>query len=290
MTNKSIKIILNRPKGGIKSVAVNPFFGVLLITVATLATPSQREGFFMEKSYIKLFRNILQWSWYSDTPTFRVFIHLLLTANFADKKWRNIIIKRGQKVISYRKLAKSLNLSIQQIRTAISHLKSTHEITQLSTHQYTIIQVQNYDKYQSINTVSNTVSNTRPTQSYIYKNDNKKDNNKTPLPPTDKILPLSQWQVEGLLKEFPIFSIEEINQEAIHCRTRIELSTTTIRHPFQFFKSQLEIAAKEKNQTEGMNRVAEQTIDLPELSGEERARNRERLAEMRKALREKFLV
>lgn len=261
-----------------------------------VTTPSQREGFFMEKSYVKLFRNILQWSWYSDTPTFRVFLHLLLTANFADKKWRNIIIKRGQRIISYRKLAKTLNLSMRQTRTAIDHLKSTHELTQSSTNKYTIIQVQNYDKYQSTDTVIDTVIDKQPTHNRhtlsIYKNDNKKDNKNTPYsPPKPKeVLSLTPQHLQGFLKEFPILTLEEIQQEALRTRSYIKTTTSPITNPFMFFRSRLVIADREKHETENMNGTAAQTINLPELSEKERAANRERLAIIRKQLREKFTI
>lgn len=46
--------------------------------------------------WIKLHRKITEWEWYSDANTFRVFMHLLLTANYEDKRWRNIDVKRGQ--------------------------------------------------------------------------------------------------------------------------------------------------------------------------------------------------
>jgi hypothetical protein len=32
--------------------------------------------------YIKLYRSLLKWEWYDDSNVFRVFMHLLLTANY----------------------------------------------------------------------------------------------------------------------------------------------------------------------------------------------------------------
>ena len=37
--------------------------------------------------WIKIHRQILEWEWYSDTNTFRVFLHLLLKANHKEKKY-----------------------------------------------------------------------------------------------------------------------------------------------------------------------------------------------------------
>jgi hypothetical protein len=62
--------------------------------------------------FIKLHRQLLDWEWYSDNNTFRVFIHCLLKANYKDKNWKGIQIKRGQFVTSTSKLSTELGLSI----------------------------------------------------------------------------------------------------------------------------------------------------------------------------------
>lgn len=98
--------------------------------------------------YIRLYRSMLAWEWYQDQNTKDLFIHLLLTANYYDKKWRGIVVKRGQRVCSYAELSRELNISVQSIRTAVKHLKSTGEITHLKTPEYSLFTVINYDKYQ----------------------------------------------------------------------------------------------------------------------------------------------
>ena len=103
----------------------------------------------MENGFITLQRKIIKWEWYDDIPTCRLFIHLLLVANHEDREWHGITIKRGQKLTSYEKLAKETKLSVQNVRTAISHLKSTGEITCKTTHRYTLVTVEKYDDYQS---------------------------------------------------------------------------------------------------------------------------------------------
>jgi hypothetical protein len=117
----------------------------------------------MTIGFIKLHRKITEWEWYSDINTSRLFLHLLLTANFEDKKWRGIDIKRGQQVSSYDNLSKATGLSKQQTRTAISKLKSTHDLVVASTHQYTILTLTNYNVYQDSKTDSNTRSTHQPT-------------------------------------------------------------------------------------------------------------------------------
>ena len=112
--------------------------------------------------FIKLYEKMTEWEWYDDTPTLKVFLHLLLTANWKSTRWHGIEIKRGQRVISFRGLAKETNLSEQQVRTAIAHLKSTHEITQVSTHHYTTVTIENYEKYQDSSDTANTATNAQP--------------------------------------------------------------------------------------------------------------------------------
>ena len=105
--------------------------------------------------YIKLHRQIIEWEWYTDPNVMRLFIHCLLSANRQTQKWQGITIDKGSFITSYDKLAHSLNLSVQQIRTAINKLKSTNEITNKTTRHYSIITVNNWDCYQDNNKQDN---------------------------------------------------------------------------------------------------------------------------------------
>ena len=94
--------------------------------------------------FIKINRNILDWRWYGDDNTFRVFFHLLLKANYQDGEFEIHTIKRGQLVTGLKTLSKELSLSIQQVRTALKHLKLTNEISIKTTTKYSIIPINNY--------------------------------------------------------------------------------------------------------------------------------------------------
>ena len=118
----------------------------------------------MEKGFIKLYRNITEWCWYDDIPTCRLFNHLLIKANWEDKKWHDLVIKRGQLITSQAHLAKETKLTRQQVRRALDNLNSTNEITKQTTSKYTIITINNYDKYQGYNQVENQqTTNKQPT-------------------------------------------------------------------------------------------------------------------------------
>lgn len=101
----------------------------------------------MHRGFIKLHRKMLEWEWYDDANTFRVFIHCILRVNHKDKKYRGILVPRGSMTTSVSTLAKELNLSVRQIRTALDKLKSTENLTIKTTNRFTMITVCNYDSY-----------------------------------------------------------------------------------------------------------------------------------------------
>lgn len=119
------------------------------------------------EGWVKILRKFVNWEWYDDINTKTVFLHLLLTANYADKNWKGIEIKRGQKITSIKNLAKETNLSIQEVRTSFKRLKSTREITIETTNKYTLITVEKYNDYQDdgfkINKQNNNPPNNRTT-------------------------------------------------------------------------------------------------------------------------------
>lgn len=100
--------------------------------------------------WINLHRKILGWEWYSDINTCRVFIHMLLKANWQEGKFRGATVPRGSFVSSISKLAEETRLTNDEVRTAISHLVATNEITKQSTNKYTVFTVANYNMYQDI--------------------------------------------------------------------------------------------------------------------------------------------
>ena len=102
----------------------------------------------MDESYIKLFRKFKKWEWYDDINTKVLFLHLLLSVNYEDKKWHGETIRKGELITSQKKLSKETRLSRQQIRLSLDKLKTTSEITYKTTNKYTIITLVNWEKYQ----------------------------------------------------------------------------------------------------------------------------------------------
>lgn len=108
-----------------------------------------------KKMYIKLFYSLIDWEWFHDPNTFVVFAHLLLRANRKQQKYAGDVIKRGEVLASLDFLAKDTGLSIQNVRTALKNLKSTHDITQRKIGKNAVYAIVSFNKWQSGNTKSN---------------------------------------------------------------------------------------------------------------------------------------
>lgn len=117
------------------------------------------------RGHIALHRALLDWEWYGDINTCRLFVHLLLTANYSGAKVKGRMVRRGQRLCSLQALASETGLSVQQARTALDHLKSTGEVTSAASPQGTVITVKNYDKYQSPTSLSTSNQQTTNKQS-----------------------------------------------------------------------------------------------------------------------------
>ena len=104
----------------------------------------------LDGGYIKLHRKLTKWEWYHNANTFRVFIHLLLTANYEPRRFEGKVIDRGQRIASLSSLAKELKMSVREVRTSLEHLKSTGEISLIPTARFTVFTINNYEEYQKI--------------------------------------------------------------------------------------------------------------------------------------------
>lgn len=122
--------------------------------------------------WIKIHRQIIDWEWYSDIPTCRLFLHLLLIANHAPKKWQGQTIDKGELITSIGSLSEQTGLTIQQVRTAILKLESTGEIEKTSTNKNTLIKVRNYGIYQGFDEYEQQTNNKQTT------NEQQTNNNK----------------------------------------------------------------------------------------------------------------
>ena len=102
----------------------------------------------MTDRWIKTYEKLLKWEWYGDPLMVATLIHLLIKANWKDKKWRGVNVKRGQLITSRTRLADEIGLTERQLRTCLERMQETGEIACETTNRYTIITICNYDIYQ----------------------------------------------------------------------------------------------------------------------------------------------
>lgn len=129
----------------------------------------------MDGNYIKVSRGILDWEWWSDINTTRVFLYMLIKANWKDGKFKGIDIPRGSFVASIASIANGTSLTQDEVRTAIKHLISSQTITKQSTNKYTVFSVLNYELYQD---VSQADTKQIPSYSQAIPNDRRKKEGK----------------------------------------------------------------------------------------------------------------
>lgn len=104
----------------------------------------------MDGNYIKFYRKFLEWEWWDDINTSRLFIFMLLKANWKDGNFKGLDIPKGSFVSSIAKLSDGTKLTCDEVRTALKHLKSTNEITSKSHSKFTVFTIKNYCSYQQV--------------------------------------------------------------------------------------------------------------------------------------------
>lgn len=116
-----------------------------------------------EGGWIKMFYRFLEWEWYGDTNMVRLFLHLLLKANYKPLRWQGLNVERGQFVTSLRSLCDQTGLHERSVRTCLSRLEKTGEILQKTTNKYRIITICNYERYQMIESDERQTTDKQPT-------------------------------------------------------------------------------------------------------------------------------
>lgn len=149
------------------------------------------------EGFITLHRKLTEWEWYDDIPTKTLFLHLLLTVNYKDKKWRGIDIARGSILTGVPTLSEQTNLSQMQVRRALANLEKTGEVNRQTTSQYSIITLNKYNHYQARNsqtTVEQQTDNIQATDGQQLlkerNNENNENNNISKFLRTDKF---NEW-------------------------------------------------------------------------------------------------
>lgn len=139
------------------------------------------------EGWIKLHRQLLEWEWYDEPDTFRLFLHCLLKANHKDNNYRGQKVKAGSFLTSRELLSNETGLSVQKVRTSLERLELTKEITTKKSKKGTVLQIVKYSSYQGVNQQDNQqnnqrfnqiVTNKQPTVNQIVTTNNNDNNEK----------------------------------------------------------------------------------------------------------------
>lgn len=141
--------------------------------------------------WIKTHRKLTDWQWITSGNHLKLFLQILLRANYKESTWRKKTIFPGQILTGRKQLAAWSGLSEQQVRTCLSDLFATGEITIKTTNNFSIITVCNWETYQgddavTTNTSTNQITNDQPTDNQQITtskkaNKGKKGKKNTPL-------------------------------------------------------------------------------------------------------------
>ena len=89
--------------------------------------------------FIKIHRSINNWGWSKCPNTYFLFISLLVNANYKTTEFMGFTINKGSLVFGFNAWSTKTGLTIMQLRTALTHLKSTNEITIKTTNKFSAL-------------------------------------------------------------------------------------------------------------------------------------------------------
>lgn len=98
--------------------------------------------------YLKLWRSIKEWQWYSDVPVRTLFMHLLVEANWEEKPWKDQLVKPGSFITSTVALANEMGTNRASIHRSLRKLESTGEVNVQTNNHWTAITIVNWAKWQ----------------------------------------------------------------------------------------------------------------------------------------------
>jgi len=178
--------------------------------------------------WVKIHRSILDWEWWHDRNTRDLFFYLVIAANHDDQKWQGIVVPRGSITTSRKKLSSAVDLTEQEVRTALINLQNSQQITSKTTNKYTIITICNYDKYQmqeDINQPAEQPTNNQQANQQITSNGEKEKK----IPPTPPIKENKKINQEGKKEEYNItltnVSVPKKKFSAVEKKLHWELKT-----------------------------------------------------------------
>lgn len=102
----------------------------------------------MKSGWLKIYRSIVDWEWFSEHDMTVFFIWCLCNANVDERMWRGVYIKPGQLVVSRSTVCKELGISERRYRTIISRFAKSGEISVKPQGAFSILTIMNWEIYQ----------------------------------------------------------------------------------------------------------------------------------------------
>lgn len=147
----------------------------------------------MQEGFIKIHRQITESSIYLDSQAVHLFLHLLLRANFKDRKvmFNSSIVnlKKGQFICGRKTLSEETGINESKIYRLLTIFEKESLIEQLPNSRYSIITILNWNKYQESEQQANSGRTTGEQQVNTDKKDKKvnKDKNIFTIPSIEQI-------------------------------------------------------------------------------------------------------
>ena len=101
-----------------------------------------------EKGFIVIDRKMLEWRYASNAIALKIWIHILLKANWKDGYFMGVEVPRGTLATSIGNLAMECKMDRKTIYRWLKRFNENGEITLKSTNRFTLISIVNYAKYQ----------------------------------------------------------------------------------------------------------------------------------------------
>lgn len=165
-------------------------------------------SFPMAEGYVKMYRSVLDWEWYSDEAATRLFIHLLLTVNYLPGRFRGEEVQPGSTITSLDNLAGELGWNRSKLRRTLDKLKATGEVTTKTTNHWTTVTLGNWAKYQGCDQqtdqpTANKPTNKRPTSEPTTGNNRRREEGEEGKNTEGRKRPRTQtWTLEQFQEAF----------------------------------------------------------------------------------------
>jgi len=97
--------------------------------------------------YIILDRELINWPLFYDDAAWKMFIYLLMRANYTNRLWGTHQVQKGELITSYQHLADALNKSRDEVKRLLKKLKNIREVETVRIGNALLIKMLNYLKY-----------------------------------------------------------------------------------------------------------------------------------------------